>query len=188
MSKVKFFVDMDSTITNSVKSFCNTYNKIYQYYPDFKPADPNKLQQYDLKDICPLVNNPLDIFDHDLFFKHLEFINDNTYEVLEKLNRKYQVIVTTIGTPINLSKKSLWLSERLPFIKDYVLLYNDGCKMDKSVVNMEGSIFLDDVYSNLESSNARDKVLFGKIFDWNKDWRNDYCLNWSVIEGRFCRE
>ena len=70
---------MDSTITNSVKSFCDTYNKIYQYYPDFKLADPNKLQRYDLKDICPLVCNPLDIFDQNLFFKHLEFTNDNPY-------------------------------------------------------------------------------------------------------------
>ena len=188
MSKIKYFVDFDGTICNSTKSFANTYNILYQNHPEFKLADHTKLKQYNLKCICPLVNNPLDIFDHDLFFQYLEFINDNTYEVLEKLSKKYQLIIVTIGTPTNLSKKALFLEEKLSFIKDYVLLFNDGCKMQKDIVNMENGIFLDDVESNLKSSNAKTKILFGKIYDWNKDWRDDYCLDWSVIERRFCRE
>jgi len=187
MSKVKFFIDMDSTITNSVKSFCTTYNKIYQYYPEFKPADHTKLKQYNFKCICPLVYNPLEIFNHDLFFKNLEFINDNTYEVLEKLSRKYQLIIVTIGKSYNLSKKSIWLNEKLPFIKDYILLRNDGCVMDKSIVEMSGNgnIFMDDVESNLRSSNCDNKVLFGKRFEWNKKWDGDWCLDWSDVEERY---
>ena len=187
MSKVKFFCDLDSTITNSVVAYTDTYNILYANHPEFKLADPNKLQRYDLKDICPLVCNPLDIFDHDLFFKHLEFINENTYEVLEKLNRKYQVIIVTIGTPINLSKKSLWLSEKLPFIKDYILLFNGDCRMDKSIVKMSGSgnIFMDDVESNLRSSNCENKVLFGKRFEWNIGWDGNLCLDWSEVEERY---
>jgi len=187
MSKPKMFLDCDSTITNSVLAYTDTYNILYANHPEFKLADPNKLQRYDLKDICPLVNNPLDIFDHDLFFKHLDFINDNTYEVLEKLNKKYQLIIVTIGTPINLSKKSLFLSERLPFIKDYVLLRNDGCKMNKSICNMKGkgNVFLDDIKSNLDSSNCETKILFGKRFDWNRNWIGSHCLTWSDIENRF---
>jgi len=187
MSKVKFFIDMDSTITNSVLAYTDTYNILYANHPDFKTADPNKLQRYDLKCICPLINNPLEIFDHDLFFKHLEFINNNTYEVLEKLNRKYQLIIITIGTPINLSKKSLFLSERLPFIKDYILLFNGDCRMDKSIISMEGkgNIFVDDVSSNLFSSNCERKILFGKRFIWNEDWQGETCDNWSEIEERY---
>ena len=187
MSKPKMFLDLDSTITNSVLAYTKVYNKIYQYYPDFKTADPNKLKQYNLKDICPLVNNPLDIFDHDLFFKYLEFINDNTYEILEKLSRKYQLIVVTIGTPTNLSKKSLWLKKKLPFIKDYILLFNGDCRMDKGIVDMSGvgNIFIDDVSSNLFSSNAETKILYGKRFEWNMDWDKEICDNWSEIEHRF---
>ena len=185
MNKQKFFCDLDSTITNSVLAYTKVYNKIYQYYPDFKIADPNKLKQYNLKDICPLVNNPLDIFDHDLFFKYLEFINDNTYEVLERLSGKYQLIVTSIGRPKNLSKKALFLEEKLPFIKDYILLFNDGCKANKSIINMENGIFIDDMSSNLISSNAKIKILYGKRFEWNIDWDKDWVLNWSAIEDRF---
>ena len=51
MSKPKFFIDMDSTITNSVKSFANTYNILYQNHPEFKPSDYTKLQQYNFRDI-----------------------------------------------------------------------------------------------------------------------------------------
>ena len=185
MSKRKFFVDFDGTICNSTKSFANTYNILYQNHPEFKPSDYTKLQQYNFRDICPLINNPLDIFDHDLFFQYLEFINDNTYEVLEKLSKKYQLIIVTIGTPTNLSKKALFLEEKLSFIKDYVLLFNDGCKMQKDIVNMENGIFLDDVESNLRSSNARDKVLFGKRFEWNSGWEGKHLLTWSDIESEY---
>ena len=187
MNKPKFFVDMDITIVDSIKKICEVYNTIYQYHPEFKPADPNKIQQYNFKDVCPLLPTALDIFEHELFFKNLEFINHNTYEVLEKLNDMYQLIVVSVGTPLNLALKSIWLRDRLPFIKDYILLYNDGCVMNKSVVNMqgEGNVFLDDIPSNLESTNCDNKILFGKIYPWNEGWHGDWCLDWSEVEERF---
>ena len=185
MKKFKFFIDMDSTITDSVKAYCTTYNIIYQDHSNFKPADHTKLSQYNLKCICPLVEKPLDMFEQTLLFEHLEFINNNTYEVLEKLSNKYELILVTIGTPSNLSQKSLWLEKNVPMIKNYVLLSNEGCKMNKSVVNMKGSIFVDDIVSNLESSNASIKVLFGKLFEWNLGWQGKHCFTWSDIEERF---
>ena len=45
-----------------------------------------------MKDQCPLVENVLDIFEHELFFKFARLINDNTYKILERLNRKYKLI------------------------------------------------------------------------------------------------
>jgi len=187
MSKPKFFADFDNTIVNSTKQYCKVYNTIYKYYPSFVKADYTKIQQYNMKDQCPLVYDLLEIFQHELFFRDLEFINDNTYEVLEKLSKKYQLIVASIGTPINIARKALFLGEKLSFIKDYVLICNDGCKMQKDIVNMsgEGNIFLDDVSSNLYSSNAENKVLFGKRYEWNMDWDKDWVLNWSVIKNRF---
>ena len=41
------------------------------------------------------------------------------------------------------------------------------------------------VESNLESSNARTKILFGKRFDWNKDWDGDWVLDWSEVEEKY---
>ena len=183
--KNKMFLDLDSTIVDSLKSFTDVYNLLYLNHPQFKLADPNKVYQYNLKCQCPLIDKALDIFEHKLFFENLEFINDNTYEVLEKLNGKYQLIIATIGSYSNLSKKALWIEKKIPFIKDCLLISNDGCKMNKEIINMENGIFIDDVSSNLFSSNAKIKILYGKRFEWNMDWDKDWVLNWSVIEKRF---
>jgi hypothetical protein len=186
MSKQKFFIDFDSTITHSLKSFCLTYNQIYHTHPNFKPADYTKVNQYDLKDECPIVNNPLDIFQEKAFFNNLEFINENTYKVLRELNEKYHLTIITLGTPKNIAMKTQWLEDNLSFIDNYLFITNKNCKVDKSIVNMFGdSIFLDDMSKNLISSNAQTKVLFGKKYSWNESWNEDWCVNWSEVEKRF---
>jgi 5'(3')-deoxyribonucleotidase len=188
MSKQKFFIDFDLTIVDSIKAFCDVYNAWYKYLPEFKPADPNKISSYDFKCICPLLENKEDklaIWSSSLFFDCVEFIDENTYDVLVNLNEKYQLIVCSIGTPKNIAQKAWFLKRKLPFIKDYVLLTNKDCEMNKSVVNMEEAIFLDDIPSNLESTNAETKVLFGKIYPWNKDWQGKYCLDWEDVGERF---
>lgn len=183
MVKSKLFLDMDSTLVHSVKQFCKVYNILYRNRPQFIPADYTKLQKYNLKCICPLVENILDLFEHELFFTDLEFIDEDTYEVLEKLNEKYEIIIVTIGTPLNLARKSIWLKQNVPFIKNYILLYNDGCKMDKSLVAMqgEGNVFLDDVEANLHSVTCERKILFGKRYEWNNLWNGEYALTWSDV-------
>ena len=185
MTKQKLFIDMDATIVHSHKQYCKVYNILYRDHSDFKPADYTKIKYYNMTCQCPLEKNPLNIFEHELFFADLEFINHNTYEVLKELNEEYQLIIATIGNHLNLAHKSLWIERNLPFIKDYVLLNNDGCKMNKSLINMEGAIFIDDIVSNLDSSNARHKVLFGKKFDWNREWTifdGYWCSDWSEVK------
>jgi len=183
--KKKFFIDFDNTIIDTTDAFCSVYNEFYLNHPNFKTAEPELVNVYNFADQCPLVTDVKDIFIHPLFFKFAEFINHNTYETLEKLNNKYQLIVCSIGWPKNLAYKARWLEEKLPFIKDYVLISNPACKMNKSIVNMEGAIFLDDIPSNLYSSNAERKILFGKRYIWNKEWDGEWVRSWSEVEGRF---
>jgi len=33
--------------------------------------------------------------------------------------------------------------------------------------------------------NAKNKILFGQIYPWNKGWNGDHCLNWSEVEERY---
>lgn len=188
MNKQKFFIDFDLTIVNSIKAYCDTYNFIYSKYPNFIPANPDAITSYNFKCICPLLQTEKDrykIWESKIFFYYIEFINENTYDVLKKLSKKYQLIITSIGTPKNISLKAKWLENKLPFIKDYILITNKDCKMDKSIVQMQDSIFLDDIPSNLESSNAKIKVLFGKIYPWNKGWQGEHCLTWKDVEEKF---
>jgi len=182
MSKIKLFVDFDNTLVNSTRSFCTSYNFIYEYHKDFTPANWELVNTWNFSNQCSILKSDsdvLDIFENPLFFDCLELINDNTFEILKELNEKYQIIIASIGTPINLSLKALYLQENLPFIKDYILMYNNGIKMNKEIIKMDypDSIFIDDHVSNLISSNAVNKYVFGKDYPWSKT--NDYKRLWN---------
>lgn len=186
MDKQRLFIDYDGTIIDTIQSYVDVYNELYCNHPNFKIAESHLVNQYDLKDQCPLVGNVLDIFQHELFFKFAQLINHNTYEILEKLNNKYKIIICSIGTPRNIALKACWLEEKFPFIKDYVLITNPTCHMNKSMVQMKDSIFLDDIPSNLISSNAEysDKYLFGKIYPWNEGYKGNWCRDWTEVGER----
>lgn len=149
-------------------------------------ADHNKVNRYDLKDQCHLVDHQENIFSSEEFFKNLEFMPE-AKEVLEKLSNKYELIICTIGTLDNLSYKAQWIKNNLPFIKNVMLLSSavgaSGIKMDKSIANMKDSIFIDDHVDNLLSSNAELKICFGKKYLWNENWVGERCYNWSEVEN-----
>lgn len=179
MQKTKLFVDFDSTITNSLEVFIRTFNQKHNTNIDW-----TKVEKYDFVDQIPNLTSEEkhSIFDSQEFFDNLDFININTYEVLQKLNEEYEIHIATIGTPTNLGRKAIWLNNNLPFVKHYHLLYDSENTMNKSTVNMEGSIFIDDVLSNIISSNADFKIVFGDIFEWNLTNEYTRCYNWSDVE------
>lgn len=184
MSKIKsrLFLDFDNTLVSSTKNFCETYNIIYKYNKDFTSANCELVNQWNMQDQCTLLrgeSDVLELFENPTFFKLLKLINHNTYEIARELNEKYQIIVASIGTPKNLSLKALYLQENLPFIKDYILMYNSGCKMDKSIIQMNypDSIFIDDVTTNLDSSNSVNKYIFGREYPWSQT--KDYMRLWT---------
>lgn len=182
MSKIKLFVDFDSTLFNSVKSFCQSYNELYKNHPDFKPADYTKNNKWNFEIECPLIHNPLHIFSHSIFFEKLEFM-PNAEEIVKKLCEKYQVIICSLGCYTNISLKALYIKKKMPYIEDAILLTNQGIKMDKGIVNMNYSnaIFLDDVESNLRSSNCPRTILYGSRFEWNNEWQGEWCRDWDEV-------
>ena len=110
----------------------------------------------------------------------------NAEDTIKELNDKYQIIICSLGCFDNIARKSQWIKNNMPYIKDAILLTNQGIKMDKGVVNMayEGSVFIDDVKSNLDSSNAERKILFGKKYSWNEEWTGEHCETWNDIKER----
>lgn len=185
MDKRNFIIDMDLTILDSIPAFCKVYNYLYQDHPDFVPADPDKITSYDFKCICPLLKTKDEIWNSHLFFEWVKLMDDNTEPVLKALNDKYNLIVCSIGTPENIACKSFWLKFNLPFIKNYFFIHNNNSNMDKSAVKTFGGIMLDDIPSNLESSDATTKVLFGKIYPWNTGWEGKHCLTWEEVGAMF---
>lgn len=183
--KQKLFLDMDSVIIDSAKAYTDTYNEMYKFHSKFIPADHTKNKYFNFHEICPLENNPMNIFGHSIFFKVVKFMPD-AEDIIKELCDKYQVIICSLGDFPNISRKAQWIKNNMPYIKDSILLTNKGVKMDKGIVNMNypESIFIDDVKSNLDSSNANRKILFGKIFDWNKEWMGEWGKDWKDVRKR----
>jgi 5'(3')-deoxyribonucleotidase len=181
----KLFLDFDCTIVDSVKTYCKVYNMLYKEQEGFKDACHNKVNRYDLKDQCPLVDHQEIIFSSMDYFNHLEFM-PYAREIIERLGNKYELIICSIGTLDNISYKSQWIKNNLPFIKNVILISgavgSKGIKTDKSTVNMKDSIFIDDHVENLLSSNAEIKICFGKEYEWNNIWTGQRCFNWKEVE------
>lgn len=182
--KPKLFVDFDNTICNTTEAFCSVYSSIYQHHPKFIFPKWELVDQYNFLDQCPLTESVEEVFKMEALFKSLKFINDNTYEILGQLNEKYQIVIASIGTYDNISLKSQYVKDNLPFIKDSVFLVNQGCAMNKNLINMsgEGNVFIDDVVSNLNSVQVERKIAFGTIHQWNKDWNGERALDWTEVK------
>jgi 5'(3')-deoxyribonucleotidase len=183
---MNLFVDFDGVITNSVAAYCDAYNTINYEKDNFVPADYALVNRYDLSDQCPLVNTQdkvREIFASYEFWTWLTFM-DGAKETLKMLSDKFNVIICSIGTNINLSRKAKWIDRYLPFINSCVLINNANNFMDKSIVNMSDGILIDDVASNLTSSNAKHKICFGKIYPWNENLPEGYlrAKNWIEVE------
>jgi len=171
--KNKIFIDFDETIVATNKAFCATYNSIFKDVEGFIHADYNQCNCWDYKDVCPLLENREDVetvFRSVEFFKTLTMIDDNMASVLQELITQYEVIICTIGNPGNLALKSVWIQKHLPYISQVILMSNSNCIMDKSNIQMEDCIFIDDNINNLNSSNASKKICYGKEYKWNKEW------------------
>ena len=173
IKKQKLFLDFDSTIVDTVKAFCKTYNEIYSWLPGFKEADHTKVSDWNFADECPLqVGCTGKMFEMKELFDNLEFFPDAA-KTIRSLHDKYEIIIVTIGSPQNIAHKALWISENLPFLHEMIFISNRNIDMDKSIIDMSGGIFIDDHGKNLSSSNADSINLFGEIKPWNKEWLED---------------
>lgn len=189
------FLDFDETLVNSMKAFCDAYNDIYNEDEGFVEADHENVHVYNFKDQCPLLSTSkeiTDIFDSQNFFDALE-LKDCCLDVLHDYKHKFNYHIVTIGTLANLAKKALWIEENLPFIKDVTLISNGFNKMDKSMIDMQGSellpnIFIDDHEDNIISSNCDLKYCVASYGDrqWNMKCE-DKLEDWTQIESKLKR-
>lgn len=179
--KKKLFIDVDGVITNTIKRFCDIYNKKYAAHPNFKPADWTKVETWNFTDECPLlktVDEVEEIFDSYEMYKNPEFL-EGCVDALFKLSNTCDITIVTMGSALNLGNKYESLKSTIPFV-DFIGV--DSFKhTDKRKVDMTGGIFIDDVSKNLRTSNAHTKICFGEIKPWNEDWVGKRCFDWEQV-------
>jgi 5'(3')-deoxyribonucleotidase len=158
------------------------YNEKYKNHPRFKEAKWYLVEDWNFTKQCPLAGrNTIDEFFNspDFFNEKLEFM-ENAYEIINILSNTYDFYVTSMGNDKNLIYKETWIKNNLPCIKGFIGV-NFKEYDNKSHIDMSESIFADDCSHNLETSNCECPILYGDIFDWNRDYKGRRFWNWMEI-------
>lgn len=197
MSKPSLLLDYDGSIFDSPKAICKTYNLLFKNHIGFIPADHTKLKQYDMKDLCPLCDDVLTLFETKLFFEFLEPF-ENAIEIIKLLAETLDITIVSVGTPENIKLKidsfHQWFGDLVKFVP--IISYDRTCKMDKSPLDSNMKICLDDSLECLDSyheSNIKGRgvmatnfnIIYGREYDWNLEINNKNryprCKDWLEV-------
>ena len=165
MSKPNLYLDIDGVIIDTIKCIVGLYNDDFYYYKDYKRIYPEDINTYDFSE-CMCANKDFinTYFNTKRFFDNVEFM-ENAQETIYMLNNFYNITLVSHGFSPNLRAKVDWINYNLPFVKFIGINLKES--NDKSSVDMSNGIFVDDKVSNLISSNAKEKIIFGKKYPWN---------------------
>lgn len=146
----RLIVDMDDVLADATGQFINFYEResgirVSRESLNHKteghgfPVDREKVNEYAF---------------HEFFFRTMS-VKENSQEVLENLNRKYELFIVSSAMefPRSLYEKLEWLKEHFPFLHWKQIVF---CGK-KSIVH--GDYMIDDLPHNLETFNGH-KFLF----------------------------
>lgn len=114
----------------------------------------------------------------DQFFRTMS-VNEDCREVMERLNKKYEVFIVSAAVefPQSLPEKLLWLKEHFPFITWKQIVF---CGSKKVV---HGDYMIDDLVYNLEHFNG-EKFIFTAPHNIHLNHFNRL-NNWKEVGERF---
>ena len=101
--------------------------------------------------------------------------------IINKLADEFEIVFVSSGRIPNLKLKELWKQEYFPFAR--LIGVDRDHHEDKSHIQLQDAVFIDDVTKNLETSNAPIKICYGDVYPWNKDWTGLRCETWSELYG-----
>ncbi|MBQ9019106.1 MAG: hypothetical protein IJ097_02180 [Bacilli bacterium] len=171
-------IDMDDVITNG------NFNKYIEEFMNIK-IDMTKITNYEY--VQDLVKSKKEEFwkyvENKDLYKGAPLFKD-CYEVLKKLNDKYDLYIVTsyLWTDVidisgkNLGYKYYYLKEMLPFINPSKYIFTTN----KNLLNFD--IKIDDKITNLEGADI--KILFNRWHNINKKYDKNIIRvnNWKEIE------
>jgi len=105
--------------------------------------------------------------------------NENSQEVLERLNQKYALFIVSAAMefPLSLSEKQDWLREHFPFLTWKQIVFCGS----KSIVH--GDYMIDDLPHNLETFNG-EKFIYTAPHNLQFD-QFQRLNNWNEVAGQF---
>lgn len=179
MKKLKIFIDMDSTITQTHYAVLDLYRKKTGDYGT--EIDDNNLV-WNMSDVCRIWSQEEvdDIFIDPELFNYMKAF-PNAIEILKRLHDEgHYLEVVSMHKPEGAENKRRWIEENIPFLdKITILPISNGLeKFDKSCC--KGDIIIDDKIDALESANTTYKICYGS-YTWNREWSGDKAYNWNNV-------
>ena len=188
MNKSKLFLDFDNTIVDTIAAIVSLYNEDYSSHDGFVPINPKDVTSWEFKECNLATYEEIDkYFGDERFFQRIK-LYPGARQALRSLSHMYDITIVSHGYAKNLKLKGKWVKDKL-----FKEIFDSSCNAefigvdweeysDKSHVDMSDSIFVDDSIKNLETSNAKYKILYGEYMDWN-NMNNEFirCKNWKSL-------
>ncbi|HKK43640.1 MAG TPA: hypothetical protein VJ963_14580 [Bacteroidales bacterium] len=112
------------------------------------------------------------------FFRSMPVMKDSR-EILEKISKKYEVVITSMATefPVSLTDKQLWLIDNYPYISWQQVVFCGRKELIKA------DIMIDDHFKNLDKFEG-ETILFTQPHNMDTlTNRHRRVGSWSDIEG-----
>ena len=185
--KIKLFIDADDTILESSKAFIDIVNRQDNINP---PKTISELRDWKYRSLFPHITNErvIEIYNSEEFFYIVKIHSDFKRFYLKHENA-FEWNIVTKGNKTNIEHKQKYFKKYLPKAKVIGCRFNsmEEQNFDKSHIDMDYGIQIDDRTDCLVGSNANIKILFknNRDFYWNRtDMTNEplYIMNsWKEI-------
>lgn len=185
----KMFIDFDGVMVDHLDRVVQLYNKDCSNIHGFSSIRAEDIKTYNMTEMkYKTLDERLAYFEDERFFDKLPLM-DGLDEAIVNLYKSglYTFSIVTMGTAHNLKLKAPYIenSMRDLGVPVELILLDTSQYSNKSCIDMSGGIFLDDLGSNLETSNAKTKIVFGKRKPWNEEFRGIRLLDWYDVESYF---
>ena len=178
----KLVLDYDNTIVNTTKAMVRSMNPFIKDSSQKVPEDTPSYY-WSFEDLFPKTHlRYVDIlFNSQHLFENMKLF-PNVFNVLKDLHEKgVQIYICSIGSYKNIKLKLDYLHEQLPFV-DVIPIAQNNIVMNKAIINMQNSVFMDDNCNCLNSSNADVKILYKHdnfTTEKNKIWNGYTSTSWE---------
>lgn len=168
--KIKLFIDADDTILESSKAFISIVNQQDNINP---PKTISELRDWKYQSLFPYMTNEriVEIYDSEEFFNTVK-INPDFESFYLKHENDFEWNIVTKGHKSNIEHKQKYFKKYLPKAKVIGCRFNSKEEQDfnKSHIDMDYGIQIDDRTDCLVGSNANIKILFknNRDFYWNR--------------------
>ena len=168
------FIDLDCVTLETVRCIVGLYDLDFHDKPGYKKVDWTKIDSWDFLELSLATKEVIDgYFNQQRFFDRVEMI-DGAKEAIDYLSNFYNIVFVSHGEDLNLHLKEKYVNEHFPYARFIGVKLSEH--YDKSCVDMsgKGNVFIDDMSKNILGSNADIRICFGKDYEWNKNFEQDF--------------